>query len=57
MHCPDSHPLGTCTTIKTNKEPTQGNPMAKAGSVIEGYDEKHLCCDRWGMADGPELLE
>lgn len=57
MHCPDSHPLGTCTTLKTNKEPTQGNPMAKAGSVIEGYDEKHLCCDRWGMADGPELLE
>lgn len=31
--------------------------MAKVGSVIEGYDEKHLCRDRWGMAVDPELFE
>ncbi|MFT6056779.1 MAG: hypothetical protein ACJAS2_001055 [Pseudohongiellaceae bacterium] len=31
--------------------------MAKVGSVIEGYGEKHLCRDRWGMVVDPELFE
>ncbi|GEM_PF-1584667 len=31
--------------------------MAKVGSVIKDYDEKHLCRDRWGMVVDPELFE
>jgi len=57
MRCPDSHPRGLISLSRRIKESTQGNRMAKVGSVIKDYDEKHLCRDRWGMVVDPELFE